>query len=64
MTGGTSGPGDRASAPARHPLGAASAQPSPMHTLRLTKPDGRALALYSRAPIDPTIRATSPSAPT
>ena len=32
-----------------------------MHTLRLTKPDGRALTLYSRAPIDPSIRATSPS---
>ena len=32
-----------------------------MHTLRLTKPDGRALALYSRTPIDPAIGATSPS---
>ena len=32
-----------------------------MHTLRLAKPDGRPLALYSREPIDPAIRATSPS---
>ena len=33
-----------------------------MHTLRLTKPDGHALTLYSRAPIDAAIWATSPSA--
>lgn len=32
-----------------------------MHTLRLRKPDGRALSLYSRAPIDGAIEATSPS---
>jgi UDPglucose--hexose-1-phosphate uridylyltransferase len=32
-----------------------------MHTLRLQTPDGRALTLYGRAPIDPTLAATSPS---
>ena len=33
-----------------------------MYTLELTKPDGRRLTLYSRAPIDPALQATSPFA--
>lgn len=33
-----------------------------MHTLALEKPDGRALTLYSRRPIDATLRAPSPFA--
>jgi UDPglucose--hexose-1-phosphate uridylyltransferase len=31
-----------------------------MHRLELTKPDGRALTLYSRRPIDASLRAPSP----
>jgi UDPglucose--hexose-1-phosphate uridylyltransferase len=31
-----------------------------MHTLRLTKPDGRALILYGREPIEPDLTAPSP----
>lgn len=31
-----------------------------MYKLSLTKPDGRALHLYSRSPIDPSLQATSP----
>ena len=33
-----------------------------MHTLELTKPDGRRLTLYSRRPIDPGLQAPSPFA--
>ena len=33
-----------------------------MHSLSLTKPDGRALTLYSRRPLDPGIVAPSPFA--
>lgn len=33
-----------------------------MHTLALTKPDGRRLTLYSREPIDPSLQAPSPFA--
>lgn len=33
-----------------------------MHTLELTKPDGRRLTLYSRAPLDPGLQAPSPFA--
>ncbi len=33
-----------------------------MHRLALTKPDGRRLTLYARAPIDPGLRAPSPFA--
>jgi UDPglucose--hexose-1-phosphate uridylyltransferase len=33
-----------------------------MHTLELTKPDGRRLTLYSRQPIDPGLQAPSPFA--
>ena len=32
-----------------------------MHALELIKPDGRAMTLYGRAPLDPAMRAPSPS---